>query len=142
MAQVQTMAASTIKVYINGIVMPNISSLSFSLSNGEEEIWGIDSLSPQEISPSKTTVSGTITGMRIKASGDAQARRMIPLQAEVMEGNYWSLRVEDIDTKFNLLFIPYAKVSREDVQIQAKGLVKFSLNFVGILAAQELDIVK
>ena len=37
MAQIQTMSSSSIKVYINGIVMPNIQSLSYSVSNQEEE---------------------------------------------------------------------------------------------------------
>ena len=142
MAMIQTMASATIKVYINGVVMPNISSLSYSISNNEEEVYGIDSISPQEICAVKSTVSGTISGMRIKASGGLQHLRMVPLLGEVLEGNYFSIRVEDISTNFNILFVPYAKVSREDTQIQAKGTVKFNLNFTGILAKQELDIIK
>jgi hypothetical protein len=141
MSQAQTMAAANIRVFINGIVMPNISSLQYSISNGEEEIFGIDSQNAQEISSTKSTVNGTISGIRIKSSGGLQSRKMVPLLGEVLEGNYFSIRIEDSSSGFNILFVPYAKVSREDTQIQAKGTVKFSLNFVGILARQELDIV-
>lgn len=141
MAQIQTMSSSSIKVYINGIVMPNIQSLSYSVSNQEEEVWGIDSTSPQEICSVKTTVNGTISGIRIKASGGLQANKISPLQGEVLESNYFSIKVEDISTGFAILFVPYAKISKEDTQIQAKGIVKFSFNFLGIMAQQELDII-
>jgi hypothetical protein len=141
MAQTQSMAAASIKIYINGVVFPNCQSLQYSLDFGEEEIFGIDSIYPQEICSNKVTCSGTISGVRIKSSGGLQAKRLTSLLGENLENNYFSVRVEDISTSLNILFIPYAKVVREDTQIQAKGLVKFSFSFKGILAQQELDII-
>jgi hypothetical protein len=140
MAQALVLAGADCRVSLGGQAMNEVQSISYIIDYGEEEIMGIDSIHPQEIAATKMTVSGTISGLRIKGSGGTQAKKITPLVNEIMQRNYISIKIDNPSTGYAILFIPNAKITREDVSVTAKGTVKFNLTFKGILALQELDI--
>ena len=65
-----------INLYINNQLYKEVESISFTVSYGEEEIYGVDSVFPQEIAGGKVSVSGSINGLRLKLSGGLQAKNI------------------------------------------------------------------
>lgn len=140
MAQSVTLRGADIKIYISGKLYPEAQSANWTIDYGENEIYGVDSQFPQEISPNRLSVQGSITGVRVKSSGGLQGYDARSKISEILYAPYTSLRIKDRHSGRDILWLPQMKVTSESVQIQAKGVVRLNFNFKGIIPYNELDL--
>jgi len=140
MAQTIVMRGADIKVYLGGTLYRTAQSISWTIDYGEQEIYGIDSQFPQEISPTRMSVQGNISGLRVKLDGGLQGRQGRSKITDILSAPYTSLRVRDRHSDVDILFIPQMKVTNEQMQIQSRGVVKLSFQFKGIIPYNEVDI--
>lgn len=134
-----TLTGANIKVYINNKVYPYIQAINLSVDYGESENYGIDAIYAQEITATKLTVRGSVQGLRVKMSGGLQAMNMRPLFLDIAAGNYISIRIVDRSTEEDIVFIPNAKVARENHSIGVKSTYKLNFEFVGMIPLFALD---
>jgi hypothetical protein len=128
-----------IKVYINNQLYPQIKSLSVTYDTADYEIYGIDSILPQEVAPGKVSVVGSIDGIRLINDGGLLASRVREALKNLMSGPYISIRVTDRISEEDILFIPKAKVNSESWVFPAKGSVQHKFSFRGTSLLQALD---
>jgi len=128
------------KLYIGGKLYSEVRSLNYTIDYGEQEIYGIDSPYPQEIATTRTSVQGSIAGVRVKYSGGTQGAGARPKINEILNGAYVSIRVQDRFTGQDILFVPQAKVTNESISIAAKGIVNLSFGFKGIIPYGETEL--
>jgi hypothetical protein len=128
-----------INLYINNQLFKEVESISFSVDYGEDEIYGVDSPYPQEISGGKITVSGSVNSLRLKLSGGLQAKNMRSLFSDVSASPYISIRISDRATSEDIIFIPQCKISNESHSVAAKGTYKLNFNFKGMVPLFALD---
>ena len=140
MASSVVLKGAEVKVYIGGKLYPEAQSLSWTIDYGETEIYGIDSQFPQEIAPTRLSVQGKIDGIRIKLSGGLQGYQARTRINEILQAPYTALRIKDRHSDIDLLWLPQMKVTNESYQIQAKGVVKLSFTFKGIVPYNEIDV--
>jgi hypothetical protein len=141
MAQSRTLVAAAIRIYINGVSYNEAQSVSYTLDSGSQELYGVDSLYPQEIVPIKSTVNGTINGLKLKYSGGLQAKGARPLANDILKLPYVSIRIQDRQSGEDILLIPKAVIASETFTAGAKTSVKVNLTFRGIIPFQPLDRV-
>ena len=134
-----TLTGADIKVYINNKVYPYIKTINLSVDYGEVQNYGIDAEYAQEIAMTKLTVTGSVVGMRVKQSGGLQAMNMRPLLVDEAVGPYISIRIQDRSTSEDIVFIPNAKVSRENHIISVKQSYQLNFDFVGQVPEFALD---
>jgi hypothetical protein len=134
-----TLTGADIKVYINNKVYPYIQALNLSVDYGETENYGIDAIYAQEITATKLSVRGSVQGLRVKMSGGLQAMNMRPLFVDIAPGNYVSIRIQDRSTSEDIVFIPSAKITRENHSIGVKQTYKLNFEFVGQIPLFALD---
>jgi hypothetical protein len=139
MATALILTGANIKLYINNQVYKEVQSVQFSVDYGETEIYGIDSLYAQEIAPTKISVRGSVSGLRVKLSGGLQTKNMRPLFVDIAASPYISIRITDRYSGEDILFIPNAKVTREAHQIATKSTYKMNFDFVGQIPLFALD---
>lgn len=139
MAQQKTLSGAHIKIYINGVVFNEAQSLSYMIDYGEEPIYGIDSIFPQEIKTTRISTTGTITGLRIKSSNGLHGYNLRPKITDSIFAPYISIRIVDRQTEEDIMFIPYARVTNEKLDVSAKGVAKVTFNFTGLQGQQTLD---
>jgi hypothetical protein len=139
MAAPVTITGALITIYWNNALYKEVADVSFTISYGEEEIWGIDSPYPQEIAGGKISVSGNIRGFRLKMSGGLQGKTLRPLFTDVSAAPYVSLRVTDRSTAEDIVFIPQCKVTSEDHTVPTKGTYRLNFSFKGIVPYFALD---
>ena len=140
MAQSVILKGSEIKVFISGKLYKEVQSLSYTIDYGEQEIFGIDSQYAQEIAPSRVTVQGQISGVRVKTSGGLQGKSARPRITEILYAPYTSLRIQDRHSNLTLLWLPQMKVASETFSVEAKGVVKVSFSFKGSIPYQPIDL--
>jgi hypothetical protein len=128
-----------VKLFINNKLYKEVQQVSYSIDYGEYEIFGIDSSFPQEIAPGRSMVRGSITGIRIKYSGGIQAYDARPLIRNLIAAPYISIRLNDRASGEDVLFVQNAKITNQKVSIGAKGTVKLSFDFSGLIAYEPLD---
>jgi hypothetical protein len=128
-----------IKLYLNNKLFKEVQQISYTLDYGEYEIYGIDSSFPQEIAPGKASVKGSVSGIRIKYSGGIQAYDARPLIRNLLAAPYISIRINDRSTGEDVLYIQSAKITNQKVSIGAKGTVKLSFDFTGLIGFEPLD---
>jgi hypothetical protein len=134
-----TIAGAHIRIYINGVVYNESQQLSYTIDYGEEPIYGIDSVHPQEIKITRISLQGSVSGLRIANSNGLQGYNIRPGIRNSVFAPYISIRVQDRRTGEDILFVPYAKVTNERLDVSAKGIVKVSFSFTGLQPQQPLD---
>jgi hypothetical protein len=128
-----------INLYINNILYKEVESVSFTVSYGEEETYGIDSPYPQSIDGGKISVSGSVNGLRLKLSGGLQAKNIRSLFNDVSASPFISVRISDRATQEDIIFIPQCKCSDETHSIPNRGTYKLNFNFKGLVPYFALD---
>ena len=129
-----------VKTYVSGKLYAEVQSLQWAIDYGEQEIYGIDSPFPQEIAPGRVTVQGSVSGLVIKDLGGLQAYDLRAKINEILYGPYSSLRIKDRHSDKDLFWLPQMKVINEQISIQAKGVVRISFQFKGIIPYNPLDM--
>jgi len=133
------LAGPNIRLYVNNTLYKEVQSITVSIDYGEEPIYGIDSPYPQEIAITKVSVHGSIRGLRIKNSGGIQAKNMRPLYKDMAASPYISIRIQDLTSTEDILFLPNAKVTRENHTIETKRTYKMDLDFTAQIPLFALD---
>jgi hypothetical protein len=141
MAQ-RVISGAHIKIWINGTVYNEAQQLSYSIDYGEEPIYGIDSIFPQEIKITRISVTGNISGVRIANSNGLQGYNIRSGIRDSQFAPYISIRIQDNRTEEDILFIPHARIVNEKVNVSAKGIVTSSFAFSGLQPLQPLDRAK
>lgn len=138
MAQ-RVISGAHLRIWINGKVYNEAQQLSYNIDYGEEPIYGIDSIFPQEIKITRISVTGNISGVRVANSNGLQGYNIRSGIRESQYSPYISIRIQDNRTEEDILFIPYAKVTNEKMSVSAKGIVSTSFSFSGLQPLQPLD---
>jgi len=140
MSTSQVLSGACCKVYLAGKVYPPCQSVNFTIDYGEDAIYGIDSVFPQEIAITRLIVQGTITGLIIKGMGGLQAYDIRPKILDILRNPYISLKITDRATDTDIITVPNIKICQEQISILAKGIVKVSFNFKGIIPMTPIDM--
>jgi hypothetical protein len=135
------LSGALVRIYINNRVYNEAQAVSYTIDYGEVEVYGIDSPFPQEIHSTRAMVAGSISGLRLRNSGGIQPFKARPKITDVIKAEYISLRIQDRSTGEDILFIPNAKVSKQSLQVQAKGIVRLSFDFKGLIGFEPMDRV-
>ena len=129
-----------VKIYICDKLFPEIQQVQYTIDYGESEEYGIDSQYPQEIAPDRVSVSGTVSGVRVKLSGGLQGHAARTRIHEILHAPYTPFRVEDRQTGETFFWLPQMKVVSESISMQAKSVVTFSFTFKGIIPYNEMEL--
>jgi len=140
MSQSVVLAGANCKLLIGGKLYPEVQQISYTIDYGEQEIYGIDSVFPQEIATTRISVQGSVSGLRLKLSGGLQGKDAVTKINQKLFAPYVSIEIRDRQSDTKLIFIPQCKVTSENVQISAKGIVKLNFNFKGIIPYNPLDM--
>lgn len=140
MSQSVVLSGANCKVFIGGKLYPEVQQITYTHDYGEQETYGIDSPFPQEIATTRISVQGTVSGVRLKLSGGLQGKDIVTKINQRLFAPYVSFEVRDRQSETKIIFIPQCKITSENVQIMAKGVVKLNFNFKGIIAYNPLDI--
>lgn len=139
MAQPIVMTSAQIVLYVNNKVYKEVTSISLDVDYGESEIYGIDVAYPQEIATTRISVKGNVQGIRVKFSGGLQAQNMRPLFNDIFASPYVSIRIQDRATGEDIIFIPNAKVTREQHSMAVKQKYTLNWSFSGQIPLFALD---
>jgi hypothetical protein len=139
MAAQRTISGAQVVIYINGKIYHEAQQVSFAIDYGEEPIYGIDSIFPQEIKATKISITGNISGIRTANSNGLQGKDIRTGVKNSLLTPYISLRISDRKTGEDILYVPHAKVINEKVDISAKGIARHNFSFTGLQPLQPLD---
>jgi len=139
MSNQRVISGAHLKTYINGKVFNEIQSLNYMIDYGEEPIYGIDSLFPQEIKITRISFQGSISGIRVANSNGLQSQALRPGIRNSYFAPYISIRITDRRTGEDVMWVPHAKITNEKFEVSAKGVAKVSFNFTGLQPQQPLD---
>lgn len=93
--QSRVVSGSLVKIFINGTPYNEAQQIQYSIDYGATEIFGIDSPYPQEITPTKATVRGSVSGIRLKLSGGLEGYSAVFRKEDILSTPYISLRIQD-----------------------------------------------
>ena len=139
MAQSVVLKGAECKIYLGGKLYGEAQSISYTIDYGESEIYGIDSIFPQEIAATKMSVQGQVSGLRVKLSGGLQGKGGMVRINERLIAPYISIEIRSRVSDKKIMFIPQAKITQETMQIPSKGVVKLNFTFKGIVPYNALD---
>lgn len=140
MAQSVVLAGAMVKVYFGGTLLNECQSISYAIDYGEEPIFGIDSAFPQEIASGRVTIQGSCTIVYVQGNDGLQGKEITPRVNQILYTPYISLRVKDRKADSDLFFCPQVKITNESTTINAKGTVKVTFNFRGIIPYSSVDL--
>lgn len=137
---IYTLSAAQVFVYFGGKHLKELQTIQYSVNYGEEAIYGIDSAFPQEIASTRAMLTGQCSLVYLQAEGGLQGKGLTPRLQEILYMPYNNLKIKDRKNGVDILFCPSVKITNETVSISAKGTVKITFNFSGILPYREDEL--
>jgi len=138
MSTAVTLSGAQVRLIINGIEYGQAQSIQYTIDTADQEIYGIDSIFPQEIAPVRSQVYGTISGIKVE-SFDLQSMGVRDNNDTFLGSGYSTIKLVNRRTGKDIINIPMARISNEQFSVSAKGTAKVSFNFRAILAQQSGD---
>lgn len=133
-----TISGAQVKLLINDIEYGQAQSIQYTIDTADQEIYGIDSIFPQEIAPVRSQVYGSITGVQVSGF-DLQKMGIRDNNSTFLGSGYSTIKLIDRRTGKPIIEIPKARISNEQFSVSAKGTAKVSFNFRAVLAIQSGD---
>jgi len=140
MAESKVLRGADVRIFISGNEYSESQSVQWTIDYGIQEIYGIDSVFPQEMAITRMSVQGNISGIIVKSNGRLQGHDIRVTINDLLQSPYTSLRIKDRHTDENLLWLPQMMVTNESVQVQTKGVAKLSFTFKGIIPYNTMDM--
>lgn len=129
MTRARTIVSAGVKLYVNNAPFGQVTTFRFSSSTPREAIYGIDSLDPQELAPTRTKVSGTIGLIRTSGDGGAEGAGFTTGYEKLSREKYFSLCLIDIQTDLVIFRADYCSVVNQSWDVAAKDFIKGSIEF-------------
>lgn len=138
MARSHVVVSARVVCYINGKAYAQVSDFQFNSSTPHKAIYGIDSATPYELAPTQTKVSGQIGLYRIESDGGAEGAGIVPPQAYIQKGKYFTIMLVDRLTDSTLFRADQCVANGQNWNIPNKGIVTGSLQFEGMIWSNEV----
>ena len=140
-SQPVTLSSAAVAIYINDKPYNQAQSISWNISWGVKEIWGIDSPFPQEIADGRASISIRIQAVAIDYNqGGMQNYNATTLIGDILQAPYSALRVVNRKNGDTLLYVPNCRVSDESIDSTVKQSVKYSFTLKGLVFYTGLDL--
>ena len=132
------LTAAKVVVLVNNVVLGKCTSFSYSVSTPRTELRGIDSITPFELMPTMSIISGDISVIKLISDGAAEGLGMSVPLPNLPASKYFSIILMEIPTG-NIIFS--ASACALDAQrwgFNAKGVVTGSFSWKSIDYANEV----
>lgn len=131
--------AAHLVVFINGKRFGECMGMEWEQATPHTERMGLDSLTPVELSPVATKVSGSFQTLRIRATGGLEGRGIVAPFRHLPREKYFSILVISRQDGTRIFRADHCKVVSQRWRVQAKGRLEGSFSFAGLDAANEID---
>lgn len=132
MGQMRTLRGADIQVYVNGKLFAVATGVRWQSDSGRHAIYGIDQITPFELAPGQSHITGAIECVRHRQDGGLEGRGVTAPESKTMLEKYFGLAVVDRSTDTVILAIESAAVSTQNWQVSAKGELTGTFNFEGL----------
>jgi hypothetical protein len=95
---------------------------------------GIDSLAPFELSPTSTSVSGSVAILRTRDDGGLEGLSIVKPLPYLSEDEYFTLELKDRLTGSTYLKAEHAAIDGQSWSASARGIVTGQFTFHGLTA--------
>lgn len=143
--QAQTLTGARAKLYINGKLIGLGTDCSWSLPYGMEPVHTLGRYEPQEIVPvSQEAIEVSVNGMRVLNfgphfgyNGNVDTALMVPVLADLLNNKDITLEIIDRQSGKSIMRVAQCRSRGYSSQVGAKGMVTYSMQFIGIRATDE-----
>lgn len=143
--QAQTLTGARAKLYVNEQLMGLATDCSWSLPYGMEPVHTLGRYEPQEIVPvSQEAVEVSLNGMRVVNfgphfgfDGNIDTAKVVPVLKDLLNNKDVTIRIEDRQTGEEVMRVAQCRSRGYSSQVGAKGMVTYSMTFVGIRVTDE-----
>lgn len=130
----KVLTGAGVKCLINSVDIGIVTAVNWSFQTSREEDRGIDSLAPFELSPTATSVAGTVSVYRIRDSGGLEGLNIVKPLPEISSDEYFTLELKDRLTGSTYLKVEHAAVDGQGWSVSAKGIMTGQFSFHGLTA--------
>ena len=132
---------SGIKVLINGNLCAFATGINFTRSTNTKAVYEIDNPFAREIMTTTYSVSGSLTGLRVRGSGglDGAGIMNASTASSFFTQKYCVIEIVDILSKVTLYTINQVVFDQDSWNIQNRQMLTFSANFKGIFMRNEVS---
>lgn len=129
MATTRTILGAELKVIINNNIFADCTGISWTIESGRESVRGLDSNLPFEVAEGGATIRGRMDLVRLRRSGGVEGQGLTALPFNFALEKYISIRVIEKQTSSTVFASDKALVVNQNWQIQARGMMRGSLQF-------------
>lgn len=140
MTESRNIVAPHLIVLINGRVIGEVTSFSFTSMTPHAELHGLDQLMPFEIAPQSVKVVGTMSVLRRQTAGGLEGRGITAPFERIPEQRYFSVLVVNRKDQTTFFRADNCAVQQQQWEIAARQRVSGSFSFTGMSWSNEVSI--
>ena len=129
MPRARVISGASVFVYINGRPFGRIREFSFRSMTPRRAIYGIDSMSPYELAPSQTKITGSMSIYRTVGDGGAEGAGITASIEDLSRERYFSIMLIDRGTDMVLFQADSCSLNGQSWSVPSRGIITGSLEF-------------
>lgn len=140
MSQAVTISNAQVILLVNAVPYGRVTQIDWDVNTPIEELRGCDSPQPYELANTTTSVGGTLYVLRTLNDGGTEGAGMTAPLIDVGKTKYVSLTLLERRSNRVLFQSQRVAISGQSWAVPDRGLVKGTVTFVSIDAANELTV--
>lgn len=136
-----TIAAQVI-CYLNGSPLGQVTGFHWTSNTGYKPQFGLDSVIPVELTPTTTSVTGTVSILSIPATGNLEGLGITAPFQNLLNTKYFTIALRDELYGTTFFQASYCVVDSQTWGAEAKGIVTGQFQFTGMIWNNEVPVVE
>lgn len=131
---------SGVKIVANGRVIGFATGLAFQRTQSTKTIYELDNPLAREIAPTTYSVSGSLSGIRVRDQGGLDGASLMDLSSiqSFFYQKYCVIEIVDKLTNKVIYTFQYVMFDSDSWQMNAKSVITFNANFKAVFLSNEV----
>ncbi len=137
MASSRLITGAQVAVYINGKPYALVMGVRWNSDTAAHASYGIDAMEPFELSPTVSSVTGSLTVYRRAGDGAAEGSGITVPLPDLARELYFRVTLIELRTQKVIFNAPRCKITSQSWEVPTKGHVTGTLNFMATTWSNE-----
>jgi hypothetical protein len=130
----KVLVGAGIRCLLNGVDIGIVTGIQWNIQTAREEEKGIDVLGAYELSPTSTSVSGSLSILKIRDDGGLEGWSIVKPLPQISEDEYFTLELKDRLSASTYLKVEHAAIDGQSWSVSARGIASGQFSFHGLTA--------
>lgn len=138
MARSLLLTSAQVVMYVNGVRFGRVSGFSYTSDTPRRKLYAVDALTPFELMPTVSSITGNMTIYRMAGDGAAEGAGMVAPVLDLSREKYFHILLVDITTGFVVFQADFCSLESQSWNVRARSYIEGQITFSALTYNNEV----